>query len=434
MSLSPEVRRGGNLPFGMVAALWMCDPRYSSNARTLYSILVTYADTQERHTQKGKPYRAELAAQLGVSLSTLDRTLLEMEVAGIVTVENRPDPANPLNHDSNVYHLHDAGVMWQGNGTWRDPLPRSMKAADVAGLLTEARRAEKARKGVKAKGGVPKGVSSKAVKAARETGGTASGQTANSEGGGSTHAATPGSTDAARVAAPTLPNVYSPDQSPDPEPSFGDGRRPTAGSSGSRPGGSAASGKTNPSPITREQRQQVAAFFKALPKNLADLVPDNPPANLKTAVLEALAVDKPEERTPQQLIGYRLMPKWDGYYASKDQAGPLERPVGVLITLLQWNAECGDDRCDERTNVDTGQSCISCEQKAVNNRADRAPRSDTAAQVPRQEPAPQKETFTPASYVPEPVTITPGLPSDIVAQARAAVTANRGRNRVTRMP
>jgi hypothetical protein len=106
--------------------------------------------------------------------------------------------------------------------------------------------------------------------------------------------------------------------------------------------------------LTREQHQQADAFFQALPKQLADLVPDNPPSNLKAAVLEALAVGRPQERTPQQLVDFRLLPKWNKHYASRDAAGPIERPVGVLIAMLRRDAECGDGRCDERTNVDTG--------------------------------------------------------------------------------
>ena len=149
-----------------------------------------------------------------------------------------------------------------------------------------------------------------------------------------------------------------------------DGRQASTGSRGQGSGGSAASGKTKPSSLTREQRQQVDAFFQALPTQLADLVPANPPANLKTAVLEALAAGQPQGRTPQQLVEYRLLPKWHKHYASRDAAGPIEKPVGVLITMLRRDKECQDPRCDERTNVDTGRPCISCEQRGVERRAE----------------------------------------------------------------
>lgn len=216
--------------------------------------------------------------------------------------------------------------------------------------------------------------------------------------------------------------------------SAADGRRPTTGSRRSSSSGSAASGKSKPPSLTQAQRQHVDAFFQALPKELADLVPTNPPGNLKAAVLEALAVGQPQERTAGQLVEYRLMPKWDKHYARRDQAGPIRKPVGALMEMLKWDAECGDKRCDERTNVDTGQPCISCEQKGVDRRAER--QAEKAPERPQKPPVqpPAVQTYTPPTYVPEQATVTPGLPTDIVAEARAAVRANRGRNRVSRMP
>ncbi|MGV9278087.1 hypothetical protein [Streptomyces griseosporeus] len=220
--------------------------------------------------------------------------------------------------------------------------------------------------------------------------------------------------------------------------SAADGRQASSGSRGSRSGGSAASGKTKPPTLTREQRQQVDAFFQALPKHLADLVPANVPGNLKTAVLEALAAGQAQERTAQQLVEYRLMPKWDGHFASRDAAGSLKKPVGVLIRMLQRDAECGDPRCDERTNVDTGEACRACQERAVEKRFERA--ADQSSSEPHL--APEKPVldpvaraaYTPSVYLPEQATVTPGLPSEIVAQARAAVLANRGKNRVSRIP
>jgi hypothetical protein len=201
--------------------------------------------------------------------------------------------------------------------------------------------------------------------------------------------------------------------------------------------GSAASGKTKPPSLTPDQRQQVAAFFQSLPKQLADLVPANPPGNLKAAVLEALAADRPEARTVEQLVEYRLMPKWDRYYSSREQAGPLERPVGALVAMLRRDAECGDPRCDERTNVDSGQACLSCEMRAVDARADRAAEAgleNPKAARPQPERRVERKAPTGPVHVPQQATITPGLPKDIVAQVRAGVLAGRGRNRVSRMP
>ncbi|WP_346186303.1 hypothetical protein [Streptomyces osmaniensis] len=347
---------------------------------------MTYADTQARDTRKGKPYRKELAAQMGVSVSTVDRTLVEMEVAGMVTIEERVDPDSPANNEANVYHLHDAPLMWQGNGEWKDPLPSRVKASDVAKQLIEQRRAEKRAQGVERRGGVPKGVSTKAVKAAREAAPHQAAAEDTEDGGGSTDAARGSSTDAARVAARALRNIQSPHQTPSPEPSsFPDGRRPSAGSRADRGSGSAASGN-NKAQFSREERRQYDAFVAALPAPLKALVPKGLPKPLVEAVLDATAHDNPAGRTVQQLIEYRLAPKWDRYYSSREQAGPIEKPVGVLVTMLKHDAECRDPRCDERTNVDNGGACISCEQRGVDQRADRDRESPRDSRVPA-EPA-----------------------------------------------
>jgi hypothetical protein len=174
--------------------------------------------------------------------------------------------------------------------------------------------------------------------------------------------------------------------------SAADGRRPSTGSRGLRGGGFAASGKTKPPSLTREQRQQIDGFFQTLPKQLADLVPTHVPGNLKTAVLEALAAGQPEERTAQQLVEYRMLPKWNKHYASKDAAGPIRKPVGVLIALLERNAECGDKRCDERTNVDTGQPCTACGERSVDKRAEWASKQPS---TPPPVPAPRASSRAP---------------------------------------
>lgn len=159
-----------------------------------------------------------------------------------------------------------------------------------------------------------------------------------------------------------------------------DGRSPaTSGSRGSRAGGSAASGNSKPT-FSREQRRQYDAFVAALPAPLKALVPNGLPKPLVDAVLAATDYSSSEGRTVEQLVEYRLMPKWDKHYSRRDQAGPIEKPVGVLVAMLRRDNECQDPRCDERRNVDTGQPCISCEQRGVDKRAERA--SETPSESP----------------------------------------------------
>lgn len=172
----------------------------------------------------------------------------------------------------------------------------------------------------------------------------------------------------------------------------GDGRQASTGSSKLSSGGFAASDKTKPLPLTREETRQYEALVQTLPPELAALVPKNAPRDLKQAVLDALADGTAASRSPQQLVDFRLMPKWDKHYSSRDQAGALLRPVGVLRAMLRRDAECGDARCDERTNVDTGEPCRACEMRAVDRRADR---------TREQRPQPQ-EDVRPARGVPAP--------------------------------
>lgn len=159
-----------------------------------------------------------------------------------------------------------------------------------------------------------------------------------------------------------------------------DGRSPaTSGSKAARDhGGSAAFGKTKPI-FSRDERRQYDAFVKALPAPLKALVPNGLPQPLVRAVLDATDLSKPEARTVEQLVEYRLMPKWDKHYGSLETAGRIEKPVGVLVAMLRRDAECGDPRCDERTNVDSGEPCVSCEQRRQDARADRTSPTPSAA-------------------------------------------------------
>lgn len=184
--------------------------------------------------------------------------------------------------------------------------------------------------------------------------------------------------------------------------SAADGRRPSTGSRGSRAGGSAASRKTEPT-FSREQRRQYDAFVAALPSPLKALVPNGLPKPLVDAVLAATDHASPAGRTVEQLIAYRLMPKWDKHYSSLDAAGPLEKPVGVLVAMLRRDAECGDARCDERTNVDTGEACRSCEQRAADRRAERTAAEASSAPEPSSAPVPrQVPAYRPTAPVPAP--------------------------------
>lgn len=418
MSLYPEVRRGGNLPFGQSCNQWMCDPRYSTNCRTLYGILVSYADTGTRDTRRGRPYRPELARQLGCSLSTLDRTLFEGEVAGLWTVRERKNPDNPELHDANVYELHDASLMYAGQGEWTDPLPAGVLAADMAKQLIEERRAAKREAGEVRKGGVAKGVNTKKLRAERASDGSGGSESAGqeqasapaepspeessqAEGGGSTRAARGSSTGAAGVAARVLPNVYSPVYNRDPEPEKPGGSAVGQGAGGfARAGARSSEGAQTPAgqggSAAIQQRVGGKKSRRRGPQQLGELVPvageeevyamldclgvlGSPASRIKTvrrAVRELLghcADARPTAfsmypRTPAHAEA-RIDLKWhrsgaalraaEGYSGSDR----IRRPVGYLARLLT-EQDCSLPNC-ELGVLDTGAECEQCGYRAA---------------------------------------------------------------------
>jgi hypothetical protein len=305
--------------------------------KALYAALASFVDIETRESPEtvevdlngiplNVPTRKRLAACIGRSVDTVDRSTVRLEDRGLLRVHRQQDPDNPKLNLPSEYELLDHEIWDQ-------------RAAERAANRA-ARRGE--------------------------------GKAFQAQGGSRMDAATPGR---ARAATPGRMDAAVKDEREVKEEKRGekssDGRRPSTGSRGLSAGGSAASGKTKPS-FSREQRAQYDAFVKVLPAPLAALVPRGLPDALVRAVLAAVDLGSPEEgRTVEQLVEYRLVPKWDRYYSSRDQAGPLEKPVGVLVAMLRRDAECGDSRCDERVNVDTGEACRSCEMRAVDRRADR---------------------------------------------------------------
>jgi hypothetical protein len=378
----------------------MCDPRYSANARTLYAILVTYADTQARDTGKGKPYRVELAAQLGVSVRTVDRTLDELEVAGIVTIERRVDPRNPKLNDANIYHLHD-GDLW--NGRWSDPLPPGQKAADVARQRTTERVAEKKAAGYVHKGGRPAGATSSAARDSGSAAGSATkdravrraGRGQAGREGGVMGDATPSDTHDAALASPVTPNIYNPVHTPSPEPDVVDAAGPGAGGNASarREAGAgdsatakapAASGGRSPRPRTvRTRPRRMPAGYEmvraALPPEVAR--PGTQPwVGLRRAIADLL--DGNEEagipaRTAEQVIA-RINRRWyagngpercaPGYAPGAGGQPPIANPASWLAAAILAR-DCDNPDCEDGQLLSTGAACPACARRRADERA-----------------------------------------------------------------
>lgn len=399
MTVLPRAtRNGGRLDWVKFDFDLARDGSVDPTDKALYAALASFVDLETRESPDttevdlngiplNVPTRKRLAQCIGRSLDTVDRSTARLEARGLLRVHRQQDPDNPKVNLPSEYELLDHEIWDQ-------------RAAERA-AAREARRQGGSRMGAATPGG--------------------------------TGAATPGRMGAAVEEEREVKEEKRVEKGTD-------GRRPSTGSRGSHAGGSAASGKTKP-PFSRDQRRQYDAFVAALPDPLKALVPNGLPKPLVDAVLAATDPDSPAERTVEQLVTYRMMPKWDRYYSSQDQAGPIEKPVGVLVAMLRRDAECGDARCDERTNVDTGRPCQSCEMRAVDKRAHRATEAPSErTPAPRTEPARaiQREPLARAAYVPQQTessaatfTMTEAR-KDLAAEARAALLANRGKHRAAR--
>ena len=162
-----------------------------------------------------------------------------------------------------------------------------------------------------------------------------------------------------------------------------DVRRTGRGSRHSAQGGSAASGK-NTKPRTRKERDAIDAVRSLLPAVFNKALPVQTPPVLADAILAGLAVGSPSQRTPAQLVEFRVMKRWDSHWGQEFGAGRIESPVGALVAMLDPKSaskHCGSDRCDEGVDVDFGTGCRSCGMRKVDWSADRQ------REVQQEEPA-----------------------------------------------
>lgn len=178
--------------------------------------------------------------------------------------------------------------------------------------------------------------------------------------------------------------------------SVADARRASTGSRANSTRGKAASGKSR-TRLGKDQYTAIKAVRELLPDALQEALPTKMPPNLSVAILEALAIGAPCERTPAQLVEYRVLKRWNGYWAAKFFAGELIKGgkpsvVGPLLSMLRYQQECGDLSCEDRVNVHTGEPCRSCETRREDRRQDRfreqqKPVEGEGVPEPRTEPA-----------------------------------------------
>lgn len=223
--------------------------------------------------------------------------------------------------------------------------------------------------------------------------GTATGESAGQAGGGKKPTSGGGKKPTARGGE--SPTAQQPDQGkPDqeerddapPARSANGRRQASTGSRARATRGEAASGKSRHR-LTKAEYEAIKAVRGLLPDDLNNALPAKTPPNLGAAILEALAVGAPYERTPAQLVEYRVMRRWNGHWASRHYAGDLRSMVGPLLAMLKHQPECGDLSCEDRVNIHTGDACRLCEMRREDRKAARAAGaslSEAGASLPRQ--------------------------------------------------
>lgn len=188
------------------------------------------------------------------------------------------------------------------------------------------------------------------------------------------------------VDSPEIPNALT-------ARSANEARRASTGSSGASTRGSAASGKSRHR-LTKAEYEAIKAVRSLLPDDLEAKLPVKTPTNLGAAILAALAAGSPYERTPAQLVEYRVLKRWNGFWARKFYAGELAKGpggkpsvVGPLLAMLKHQQECGDISCEDRVNIHTGEPCGACEMRRGDRKADRQQEeAGSADDFPQQRP------------------------------------------------
>lgn len=108
----PVVLRAPDLDWVKFDAELARDGSVEPVVKALYAALASFADTAERDTAEDPddedvPTRKRLAACIGKSVDTVDRSVKRLEEYGLLEVERRKDPTNPRSNIPSIYRLLD---------------------------------------------------------------------------------------------------------------------------------------------------------------------------------------------------------------------------------------------------------------------------------------------------------------------------------------
>jgi hypothetical protein len=144
---APRVVRDSTLDWVKIDAAVARDGALDPTAKALYMALATFADKGTRATDADPngfdiPTRKALAACIGASVDTVDRTTARLEAYRIngrplLIVERRKDPLRPKSHLPSVYHLLDH-ELWDARAAERHAARKAARNTPKGGRMDAA--------------------------------------------------------------------------------------------------------------------------------------------------------------------------------------------------------------------------------------------------------------------------------------------------------
>ena len=398
-------RRGSRLDWVKFDFELARDGSVDTTDKALYAAIASFVDIETRESPdagdvdlngipEDVPTRKRLAECIGKSVDTVDRSTKRLEERRLLKVHRQADPDHPKLNLPSEYELLDH-VLWDERAA--------------------ARAARRAARRQAAESGIP------------------------GEGGGRTDAATPGRAHAAtpgRTGAAVKDSGEVEEEKREGEEALaargaGDARRASSGSSAcDGEGGSAASGKTSPSPTPNDDTRGPARGTKDSSKK-AKHTPEQlavvrqvralfPPEFLKTlsdvpSLTDAILAGMAEGRTVEQM-GARIMYRWVNHgWAEKFGAKELDpkRLVGPAVDMVRPLRKgdrfaCPDLRCEAGIIQGTEEACKLCPERIADWKAERA-REHAQGRPVRANSGPAS-TGSPESALPPQRAVTPDAP------------------------
>ncbi|MGI5293008.1 hypothetical protein ACQEVF_58195 [Nonomuraea polychroma] len=177
-----------------------------------------------------------------------------------------------------------------------------------------------------------------------------------------------------------------------------------------------------------DDNRQVAAVWTALPPSLRATMPAHGRRRVRAVISKELATGS---RTADELMG-RVGRRWLGGEWKREQ---IDDPTAVAMTLVRLVRPCGNRRCEDGTDLDSGLDCKACvETRQARRVHHRSERGLSGEAVLEEEPASDRKQAVVRERHPD-VQVSQRVDADgpdgPAARARAALEAARERLKTT---